>query len=1048
MDNTLGSQPSSPSNVNLDLKCMTAWDAKLLNYGDDVCLLDSNGLLMPGAYVVRGTPATYTEVVVSKKCEQQSSAPCMTVKHTQILANPIHSSFSSGYSADTRPQRHLNNSNKISDGFEQDLFGFLDIPNDGGLFLPENVLLAQTVHIPYSFFQEIPKRNTATGKQNRSKFRSLPLNLDLRIRTSNHGHQQHLLTNVDVSEFLSTRTRLSPGPLCSSSPRPEAESSPISQALSMSSQGQTTSSQEQSVSSQQASHPMLGVVWADALQEEKRRKHKHSLYNEYKHCRVQRDGFIQDVGVVKNPDNDNEYELQGRLLVVEMCQSCKKRMTKPSESTCEGCRAEPRVKELRRARKTGELRGSSYITEGSILINMHMRGSCERMNNIFQKQDTSAMEDFLRKTPNLSKWVAVRQPLKQVILDANFTKVEFREYKEDDELDLHFAIRVQFYELTDSKTLIKADFKKDTCRKHMQDFIDTDKTMDTLTELFLWNYDPHPMEDDEMDMYEADTQDADDSGIYTGNDVDSSSMEQSNRSRPQQQNRIFGEPMTDTDDHSEDSNHSTDTPPTPQVPSDKNGSSNPGKARVNNKPSMREGLLKHKISNPVKKETEDSLKSGPSATSAKSTGAPSKLYSGSTLGKWCKKPSGALRNITNIVSTTVTQANTRSCSASSTRGETPSDGTQRTTPASNELRTTHKSTNNKLNIKQEMEVEERNDKAGKKRKMRDSDIKVEEQSSKNTLPTSGDATPPLLEGSVAPETDPPRTRRRVASTSSDGGFRRARAHSSSQAVESSTDDSVEIDNDPENSLSSLYLQFNIATSKENTGAPISSMTDHMWWILVDWMTEVQMEFSLSQESLFLGVSILKRYLRKETVSRNQMQLIAAVALLIAAKYDEIYPPEVDEYVYMCAGAYTRAQLLQTEIKVLCALEFQVYAPFSLHFLMWMMQQGNLDKKTSTLALFFLESTLRELSFQTYRADVLAITCLNFAFQVRQIPSDEWRSAKKHCKTVTMDEIVQCGKKLNDSIISRLKDSSTNMHVKYADGVGGSKFLRIGHSYYD
>lgn len=83
---------------------------------------------------------------------------------------------------------------------------------------------------------------------------------------------------------------------------------------------------------------------------------------------------------------------------------------------------------------------------------------------------------------------------------------------------------MQFYELTDSKTLIKADFKKDTCRKHMQDFIDTDKTMDTLAELFLWNYDPHPMEDDEMDMYEADTQDADDSGIYTGNDVDSSSV--------------------------------------------------------------------------------------------------------------------------------------------------------------------------------------------------------------------------------------------------------------------------------------------------------------------------------------------------------------------------------------------------------------------------------------------------------------------------------------------------------------------------------------------
>ena len=47
---------------------------------------------------------------------------------------------------------------------------------------------------------------------------------------------------------------------------------------------------------------------------------------------------------------------------------------------------------------------------------------------------------------------------------------------------------------------------------------------------------------------------------------------------------------------------------------------------------------------------------------------------------------------------------------------------------------------------------------------------------------------------------------------------------------------------------------------------------------------------LLQETLFLSVDILDRYLQCATVSKKQLQLVGATCLLVAAKYKEVYPP--------------------------------------------------------------------------------------------------------------------------------------------------------------
>jgi len=83
-------------------------------------------------------------------------------------------------------------------------------------------------------------------------------------------------------------------------------------------------------------------------------------------------------------------------------------------------------------------------------------------------------------------------------------------------------------------------------------------------------------------------------------------------------------------------------------------------------------------------------------------------------------------------------------------------------------------------------------------------------------------------------------------------------------------------------------------------------------ILVDWLVEVHLKFKLLQETLYLTVNIIDRFLEKENVMRNKLQLVGVTAMLIASKYEEIYPPIVTDFVYITDNAYSKKEILEME----------------------------------------------------------------------------------------------------------------------------------------
>jgi hypothetical protein len=86
-------------------------------------------------------------------------------------------------------------------------------------------------------------------------------------------------------------------------------------------------------------------------------------------------------------------------------------------------------------------------------------------------------------------------------------------------------------------------------------------------------------------------------------------------------------------------------------------------------------------------------------------------------------------------------------------------------------------------------------------------------------------------------------------------------------------------------------------------------------IVVDWLVEVHMKFKLELETLYLTINIIDRYLAMAEVKKLKLQLVGVTALLIASKYEEIYPPELRDLVYICDKAYSG-----NEVRLFCTVE--------------------------------------------------------------------------------------------------------------------------------
>ena len=63
------------------------------------------------------------------------------------------------------------------------------------------------------------------------------------------------------------------------------------------------------------------------------------------------------------------------------------------------------------------------------------------------------------------------------------------------------------------------------------------------------------------------------------------------------------------------------------------------------------------------------------------------------------------------------------------------------------------------------------------------------------------------------------------------------------------------------------------------------VTPAMRSVLVDWLVEVQQNFELHHETLYLAVKLTDRFLDRSPIQKDNLQLLGTTAVLVASKYE-------------------------------------------------------------------------------------------------------------------------------------------------------------------
>ena len=214
----------------------------------------------------------------------------------------------------------------------------------------------------------------------------------------------------------------------------------------------------------------------------------------------------------------------------------------------------------------------------------------------------------------------------------------------------------------------------------------------------------------------------------------------------------------------------------------------------------------------------------------------------------------------------------------------------------------------------------------------------------------------------------------------------------------------------------------------------TDINEKMRAILLDWLVEVHIKFNLLTETLFITISLIDKYLSKKNIHRKYLQLLGITALLIACKYEEIYPPEIKELILMTDNAYNKEEVLQMENEILKAVNFNITFPTSLKFLEIFKNKLNLDEKNYHRCLYFIEVSLIDYKSSCFSPSLIAANSLYFNY-INKNKIGELNYDEKNIFDITgygKNDIVHCLNCLNYALknLERIGNKYNSIRRKF------------------
>lgn len=184
------------------------------------------------------------------------------------------------------------------------------------------------------------------------------------------------------------------------------------------------------------------------------------------------------------------------------------------------------------------------------------------------------------------------------------------------------------------------------------------------------------------------------------------------------------------------------------------------------------------------------------------------------------------------------------------------------------------------------------------------------------------------------------------------------------------------------------------------------LSKNMRAILVDWLIDVHLKFKLMPETIYLAISYIDRFLHDTQITSDDLQLVGITAMLIASKYQEIWAPEIRDFIYISDNAYTNADIAIMEKNILNSLGYQLTVPTPYVFLQRLLKAIRAEKKVAMLSQYLLELALVNYNMLIFTCSEIAAAAVYTANKC--IYSAEcWNYLLERHAVYNLDELREC-----------------------------------------
>ncbi|KAK9664449.1 hypothetical protein RND81_14G042800 [Saponaria officinalis] len=231
-------------------------------------------------------------------------------------------------------------------------------------------------------------------------------------------------------------------------------------------------------------------------------------------------------------------------------------------------------------------------------------------------------------------------------------------------------------------------------------------------------------------------------------------------------------------------------------------------------------------------------------------------------------------------------------------------------------------------------------------------------------------------------------------------------------------------------LYKFYKQAENECRPQDYMASQPEINEKMRAILVDWLIEVHEKFDLMPETLYLTINLVDRFLSLKAVPRRELQLLGIGCMLIACKYEEIWAPEVNDFVTISESAYSNEQILKMEKTILGKLEWYLTVPTPYVFLTRYIKASIPDNELENMVYFLAELALMNYGSISYSSSMIAASAVYVArLTLHKVLA--WTETLRLYTGFSESELKECAKTLVNLHSRAQGQKLQNVYKKYS-----------------